>query len=99
MNAASVFCKTLESTCVFPFLYKDVEYSACTDVDTTVVTSDGDATSFQWCATRTDDAGYMIDGFWGKCASPEMCLDKEEEEPAAPEGMGERKGIKKCCQK
>ena len=102
MNTAAVFCKSEPSPCIFPFIYKDVEYTECTDVDTTVATSDASSngettTNFKWCATLTDEAGYMVESFWGKCTDPETCLEKEEEEEeeeAAPEGMGEFKNNK-----
>ena len=42
---------------MFPFIYKDVEYSTCTD-------KNHDA---QWCATKTDVEGKFINDEWGNC--------------------------------
>ena len=42
---------------MFPFIYKDVEFSTCTDTN-------HDA---QWCATKTDEEGKFINDEWGNC--------------------------------
>ena len=36
--------------CVFPFKYKDVEYNACTYVES----------EWLWCATEVDEDGDMV---------------------------------------
>ena len=43
--------------CVFPFIYRDVTYNACTDKD-----SD---TGQPWCATKVDSDGWVLDHKWG----------------------------------
>ena len=43
--------------CVFPFSYKGVNYTKCTDVDH----------SMHWCSTNTDENGHHIGGKWGDC--------------------------------
>ena len=58
----SIECKTkggsrINHTCVFPFTYNGVKYSACTDTD-------HDA---QWCSTKTDSDGNFISDEWGNC--------------------------------
>ena len=42
--------KVSNELCVFPFIYKDVKFSTCTDTN-------HDA---QWCATKTDEEGKFI---------------------------------------
>ena len=49
--------KVSNELCVFPFIYKDVEFSTCTDTN-------HDA---QWCATKTDEEGKFINDEWGNC--------------------------------
>lgn len=53
-------CRTVGSSgvpCVFPFIYRDVTYNACTDKD-----SD---TGQPWCATKVDSEGWVLDHKWG----------------------------------
>merc|ERR1719150_1535850 len=45
------------STCVFPFKYKDVEYTQCTYAESPL----------PWCATLTDSSGAVVTGQWGDC--------------------------------
>merc|ERR1712154_189553 len=45
------------ATCVFPFKYKDVEYTQCSYAESPV----------PWCATLTDSAGAVVTGNWGDC--------------------------------
>merc|ERR1711874_150240 len=45
------------STCVFPFKYKDVEYTQCTYAESPL----------PWCATQTDSSGNVVTGQWGDC--------------------------------
>merc|ERR1719245_2675711 len=40
------------ATCVFPFKYKDVEYTQCSYAESPV----------PWCATLTDSAGAVVTG-------------------------------------
>ena len=58
----SIECKTKggsrkNHTCVFPFTYNGVKYSACTDTNHDV----------KWCSTKTDSDGYFISDEWGNC--------------------------------
>lgn len=43
--------------CVFPFIYKGIEYSRCTGVDWGQL----------WCSTETSANGEYVDGEWGNC--------------------------------
>jgi len=43
--------------CVFPFQYKDVEYNACTYVES----------EWLWCATEVDEDGDMVPNRYGDC--------------------------------
>merc|ERR1711874_190841 len=45
------------STCVFPFKYKNVEYTQCTYAESPL----------PWCATLTDSSGVVVTGQWGDC--------------------------------
>merc|ERR1719150_1548010 len=45
------------ATCVFPFKYKDVEYTQCSYAESPV----------PWCATLTDSSGTVVTGRWGDC--------------------------------
>merc|ERR1711936_762973 len=45
------------ATCVFPFKYKDVEYTQCSYAESPV----------PWCATLTDSAGAVVTNSWGDC--------------------------------
>ena len=50
--------------CVFPFKYKGIEYTECTDVD-----SVNDGNRYFWCATKiNEDKEIAEDGRnWGEC--------------------------------
>jgi len=54
--------------CAFPFVYKDVEYTDCTDVD-----NDG----IPWCSVFNNAMEEEIPTFWGNCAPPELELAQE----------------------
>ena len=56
-------CKNNQVECKFNFTYKDVVYNGCTDTDS----------EERWCATKVNEAGEYISGFWGFCDSG--CLD------------------------
>merc|ERR1712142_673554 len=43
--------------CVFPFKYKDVEYNACTYIES----------EWLWCATEVADDGDMVPNRYGDC--------------------------------
>ena len=43
--------------CVFPFVYKGIEYDRCTGFEWTAL----------WCSTETTGNGEYIDGEWGNC--------------------------------
>ena len=43
--------------CKFPFIYKDKEFSSCTEEDYGV----------SWCATKTDAEEKYVIGEWGHC--------------------------------
>eukprot|EP00096_Caligus_rogercresseyi_P016610 TRINITY_DN933_c0_g1_i7.p1 TRINITY_DN933_c0_g1~~TRINITY_DN933_c0_g1_i7.p1 ORF type:complete len:433 (+),score=120.62 TRINITY_DN933_c0_g1_i7:227-1525(+) len=74
-------CVNEPLACVFPFVYNDVEYDKCTDVDS----------DFLWCASMLDDSGVMIDNMWGKCDA-ESCAETpiplESPDPEEPEEEG-----------
>jgi len=55
-------CTTIakKEPCVFPFIYKGVEYDQCTKVFSTKKVA--------WCATEVDRTGKIIDGRWGDCS-------------------------------
>ena len=55
-------CKTnggneVNKPCVFPFIYKSVDYYGCTKVDS----------DKYWCYTEVDSNGYGVLGKWGYC--------------------------------
>ena len=59
----SLVCKTNggdhpNSPCVFPFIYNNVKYAACTSVDNG---------GTPWCSTEVNGNGDYIDGKWGNC--------------------------------
>ena len=63
-------CETIsgpqeDKICTFPFVYKQVQYNACTTIE-----NEG----MSWCSTETDDNNTYIDGKWGNCA--EHCPGK-----------------------
>ncbi len=49
---------TTGKTCVFPFIYKNVSYTTCTNVD---------KNGLAWCATETDSDNHYISKKWGHC--------------------------------
>ena len=51
--------------CIFPFLYKNVAYNGCTDVENKGV---------PWCSVKVYNNGSHVDGEWGNCGS--NCLGK-----------------------
>jgi len=54
-------CKTINcQKCVFPFLYKGIEYDTCITVD-----SDNNA---PWCAVQIEEDGEATYGAWEDCA-------------------------------
>jgi hypothetical protein len=46
--------------CVFPFKYKGVEYSQCTNAD---------KSTGNWCSIQTDSSGNHVAGQWGNCGA------------------------------
>ena len=59
----SLVCKTNagdhpNSPCVFPFIYNNVRYAACTSIDNG---------GTPWCSTEVNDNGDYIEGKWGNC--------------------------------
>ena len=50
--------------CIFPFKYKGIEYSECTDVD-----SEKHGKSYFWCATKVNEDKEIVEGGrnWGEC--------------------------------
>ena len=68
------FCKTAESECQFPFTWKGVEYTSCTNEES----------EFYWCALELDDEGVMVADRWGECdlARCEVGRGEEEEQRA-----------------
>ena len=77
-------CKTiLGDPCVFPFSYKNVEYTACTSVENN---------GTQWCSTEVDGNGVVIEKKWGNCG-PECnrgsgkILKKEHHQKPSPPNM------------
>ena len=53
-------CRSQQNNpCVFPFIYKDITYKGCTDVDS----SNGKL----WCATEVDSSGEVVDNKWEDC--------------------------------
>ncbi|CAL4121690.1 unnamed protein product, partial [Meganyctiphanes norvegica] len=62
-------CARARSTgeCRFPFIYKEVRYTACTAKD--------DPKQQLWCSTKTDnqDNHILQQGFWRYCRGPTFC--------------------------
>ena len=56
-------------SCLFPFLYDDKSYSACTLVD-----SD---TGIPWCATGKDQDEFVNDNDWGECTENKKTVNEE----------------------
>jgi pimeloyl-ACP methyl ester carboxylesterase len=57
-NEACEVCQTKDNAvCIFPFEYKGVTYTSCTDKDQHAA----------WCATDTDADGKFVVGQWGHC--------------------------------
>ena len=59
----SVVCRTIggmepNRPCVFPFSYKNIEYTSCTTIE-----NDGTL----WCSTEVDGNGNYIERKWGNC--------------------------------
>ena len=57
-------CRTLDAfnqmgglPCIFPFTYNDKTYNECSNSGGTC----------SWCATKVDNSGAYIIGFWGCC--------------------------------
>ena len=50
--------------CIFPFKYKGIVYSECTDAD-----SVNDGNSYFWCATKVNQDKEIAEGGrnWGEC--------------------------------
>ena len=44
---------------MFPFTHNGTEYSSCTRDET--------VEDLEWCATRVDEQGVMVDGGWEYC--------------------------------
>ena len=67
-KGTSSTCKTISGDtnrpCLFPFIYNDVEYTACTREG-----NDG----INWCSTEVDNSGKFISDKWGNC-SPECTI-------------------------
>ena len=60
MFLSSVGCHTHSGArCVFPFTHNGTEYSSCTRDET--------VEDLEWCATRVDEQGVMVDGGWEYC--------------------------------
>jgi hypothetical protein len=58
------FCKARSSPCVFPFTFEGEEHKECAEY----VSSGGEGGEIiRWCATKVDDQGVMMPGFWGRC--------------------------------
>ncbi|CAL4058589.1 unnamed protein product, partial [Meganyctiphanes norvegica] len=49
------------ASCTFPFVYKNVKYTKCTDVDD----------QFYWCSYKQDENGHHIRQHWQQCQG--MC--------------------------
>ena len=54
--------------CQFPFIYNDVEYNSCTEVDSPGVA---------WCSTFTDLNHNHHGGYWGNCEQEDRELAQE----------------------
>ena len=53
-------CRSLQNNrCLFPFVYKNVIYKECTDVDSIEF----------WCATEVDSSGLVVNNKWEDCQS------------------------------
>jgi len=63
-----------QKECKFPFIYKNISYSACTNID------ENSKNSF-WCSTRVDGNGVHLysQGYWGECGQEcRACNVKED---------------------
>ena len=74
------FCKTAESECQFPFTWKGVEYTSCTNEES----------EFYWCALELDDEGVMVADRWGECDLARCEVGRVEEEQRARAVFSER---------
>ena len=54
--------------CQFPFIYNNVTYNDCTDVDNEGI---------PWCSVLVDFSSHHVPTFWGNCAPPEEELAQE----------------------
>jgi hypothetical protein len=55
------------SPCIFPFIYKNNTYTACTTVD---------MKDMEWCATEVDDDSLIaVQGSWGACID---CVEDDD---------------------
>ena len=64
-------------SCLFPFLYDNESYSACTLVD-----SD---TGVPWCATGIDQDGFVVDNEWGECRENKKAVNMPTANPIGKE--------------
>lgn len=62
----------LDAPCVFPFAYKFVNYTSCTDKN--------DPNGFKWCSTKVDSRGRHIKGTFGYCSPGCPGVEEEGEE-------------------
>jgi len=54
--------------CQFPFIYNNITYNECTEVDNEGI---------PWCSVLVDFSNHHVPTFWGNCAPPEEELAQE----------------------
>ena len=65
-----------EESCVFPFTFRGVTYSACADW-----TFGGQPAGTSWCSTKVDRRGVHVKGSYKFCSSPTSCPPPPGESP------------------
>merc|ERR1711970_347974 len=88
-------CKTKKGKqCVFPFKYKKVLYTSCTNRGTGLFGTG--LWGFSWCATEADQDGNYKKGEWDKC---DKCsnADDNRSEKASERRTGQGNSAKNAC--